>query len=352
MQPERIHRVLSGRDRDPSAVMLRCLTSISEPAYTAAVTLRNRAYDRRRTAEVTLGKPVVSIGNITAGGTGKTPLVIDLARWLKQEGVRPAVLMRGYGAGASGSDEQIETQRALGRGVPVVANADRAIAAEDAFGRRPDLGVFLLDDGFQHRRVHRDVDLVLLDAREPFGYGHVLPRGLLREPIIGLRRADAVLITRCERASLEQLDTLDRKVARVTGRPPVAHIEHAWAGVTDQTGLQLGLDALHDEAVVAAAGVGQPQAFFEMTRQHAGKLLKTFSFADHHDFTEDDLKTVFREARTLRAGAVVVTEKDWVKWSTVLGTLEPPVTVLRPRLTLRWRHGIQPVQRLVRDALR
>jgi len=352
MQPERIHRVLGGRDRDPSAALLRGLTALAEPAYTAAVTLRNRRYDRQKHAEVTLGKPVISIGNLTTGGTGKTPLVIDLARWLRQEGIHPAVLLRGYKSNEHGSDEQAELQHALGKHVPVVANADRAVAAEQAFERRPDLDVFLLDDGFQHRKVHRDLDLVLLDAREPFGYGRVLPRGLLREPLHHLSRADAVLVTRCDRASLDELEGLDRTVARLTGRPPLAHIEHAWAGVTDQTGLHLGLDALAGETVVAAAGVGQPAAFFEMVDEHAGRLAKTFAYPDHHDFIEDDLRQVFREARSLKAGAVVVTEKDWVKWAAVLGTFEPPITVLRPRLTLRWRHGIEPVQRLVRDALR
>ncbi len=167
--------------------MARGALALAEIPYAAAVDWRNRRYDCGATVQ-RVGVPVVSVGNLTLGGTGKTPLVEWLARWFADRGVRVVLVSRGYGAlPGQPNDEALELAQSLPQ-VPHLQNRDRVQAALEAIG---ELGaqLILLDDGFQHRRLARDLDLVLVDALEPFGFGHVFPRGTLREPLAGWRRA-------------------------------------------------------------------------------------------------------------------------------------------------------------------
>ena len=188
---------MSGERRGVRASVLRGTLGAAEPLYAAAVRGRNWLFDRgvgvRR-----LPRPVVSVGNITAGGTGKTPVVLWLADRLRRKGRRPAVLLRGYEAEgrpqrrADAARGAARTRRARCRPrIAVGVNPNRLAGGDGVLRGRPDVDVFVLDDGFQHRKLARDFDLVLIDAAQPFGYGHVHPRGLLREPLAGLRRADA-----------------------------------------------------------------------------------------------------------------------------------------------------------------
>ncbi|MBU6174878.1 MAG: tetraacyldisaccharide 4'-kinase, partial [Planctomycetes bacterium] len=160
----------------------------SQP-YAAAVTLRNWAFDRGFKKTIGVEIPVVSVGNLTAGGTGKTPTVAFLAKWFRAQNKRVAILSRGYGAGSDGRNDEAKELEITLPDVPHLQSPDRIASARIAVD---ELGMelLLLDDGFQHRRIGRDLDIVLLDAREPFGFGHLLPRGLLREPLRSLKRAD------------------------------------------------------------------------------------------------------------------------------------------------------------------
>ena len=174
--------LVSGRRRGPAAAALRGALGAGEWFYTAAIRWRNRRYDRGRAPVHRVGVPVVSVGNLTLGGTGKTPLVGWLGRWFCRRGVRAAVVSRGYGAAAGQpNDEALELRRSL-PGVPHLQDADRVAAARQAITACA-AQLVVLDDGFQHRRLGRDLDIVLLDALEPFGFGHVFPRGMLREPV-------------------------------------------------------------------------------------------------------------------------------------------------------------------------
>src|ERR1700722_16404745 len=194
---ELAQEILSGSDGSLRGRVVRGLTAIAEPAYAAAMAGRNLAYSRGWFSSRRLPSATISVGNITTGGTGKTPVVRWLAGRLREAGKYPAVLLRGYRATTGGvSDEQQLLARGLTDAIPVIANPDRFAGAEQALGHNGKIDAFVLDDGFQHRKVKRDFDLVLINATEPFGFGHVLPRGLLREPMAGLRRADALLITR------------------------------------------------------------------------------------------------------------------------------------------------------------
>src|SRR4051794_2790213 len=195
---------MGGEDRSIRASLLRGATAAAEPFYAVVAAARNRAFDAGLRKIHRLPRATISIGNITTGGTGKTPVVRWLAQRLRESGRRVAVLSRGYKAepGKLG-DEQLMLDHALNSSVEqqrvhIVANPDRVAGASEALRLRPETDVFLLDDGFQHRRAGRDLDVVLVSATNPFGYGRVLPRGMLREPLSGLRRAGAFIVSHAD----------------------------------------------------------------------------------------------------------------------------------------------------------
>ncbi|MEZ6191533.1 MAG: tetraacyldisaccharide 4'-kinase [Phycisphaerales bacterium] len=233
MNHARLYDIMSGNAPGPAAAATRLGLSALAPAYRLAVALRNKQFDAGLRKPAKLPRPVISVGNLTTGGTGKTPMVIELARRLLNQNHKPAILLRGYmkeGATAS-SDEAVELQRELGSAVPVMPNPDRTEGARQVLEKHPEVTVFILDDGFQHRQVHRDLDLVLIDATRPFGFNHLLPRGLLREPARNLRRAHAVILTRCDLITPSELAALDRQIESLTGKPPTAHAATPWSGV-------------------------------------------------------------------------------------------------------------------------
>ncbi len=265
---------------------------VSTP-YAAAMRVRNRMWDRRQPTK--LACPTISIGNLTAGGTGKTPTVAWLARRLLDAGERPAVLLRGYKAepGQRGDEEQLLVDL-LGDAVPVEANPDRVAGAQAVLTRRHDVSVLLLDDGFQHRRVAREVDLVLVDATQPDGLSHVLPRGYLREPFDGISRATAVLLTRCDHGDADAAETLVRR-----------HFD----GPVHRSHFRLDVDT--SGRAIAACGIGNPEAFFQGLRAIGVDLVKTMPFGDHHPFDADDARTI--AAAVPSGGSAIVTGKDWTK---------------------------------------
>jgi len=264
-------------------------------------------------------------------------MVIELADRLRAMGHRPAVLLRGYEPSGleskQGSDEAAVLRGALGEDVPVRPNPSRIEAAKAVRVERPDLTVFLLDDGFQHRRAARDLDLVLVDATRPFGHGRLLPRGLLREPCRALRRADAVVITRSDRVSKSELAGLTRRLTRLHGRLPIAACRHRWSGLrvgySDQP-----LDKLAERRVLGVSGLGNPADFEASLRAVVGKVVGCLTFDDHHPYTRADVRGVMNTALERGAAAVVTTEKDWVKWRRLAGGVKLPLPVYRPRVQM------------------
>ncbi len=282
--------------------------------YTAAVRWRNRRFDRRAAKVHRVAVPVVSVGNLTLGGTGKTPLVEWLAGFLGRQGVRVAVVSRGYGARANRpNDEALELRLSL-PDVPHVQNPDRVAAAEEAI-RTFGCQTILLDDGFQHRRLGRDLDIVLLDASEPFGFGHVFPRGTLREPIEGLRRADVVAVSRADLLDDAGRAELRKTIDRHAPRAVYAEMIHAPRGLISGSGGQAPLDFVGGRSVAAFCGIGNP-AGFRHTLAACGCHVAGFrEFADHHHYAPADLDALAAWARQLGASAIVCTRKDLVKLS-------------------------------------
>ncbi len=330
--------IVRGEDRSTKAGALRAAMSLAEPFYQLAVRVRNAGYDARWLDVARLTRPVVSVGNLTAGGTGKTPTVIALARLLRELGHRPAVLLRGYAACSGLSDEATELCEALGKDVAVVANPDRVAGSGLALRMEPQTTIFLLDDGFQHRRVRRDLDLVLVDASDPFGGGRLLPRGLLREPIASLRRAHAVIVTHSDALDPAALKRLDERITREHGKPPLAHTAHRWTGF--QRGDEsLPIDALRDTDVGVVTGLGNPAGFEAMATAHARSVVRCLRLDDHFAYTPDNLRGFLRGLQDAGARVFLTSEKDFVKWRPLLRHDVAELPIVRPRLTLEFLDG-------------
>ncbi|MEM6258072.1 MAG: tetraacyldisaccharide 4'-kinase [Planctomycetota bacterium] len=332
---ERALQAMSGEDATLRGGLLRSALSAAVPGYALGNALRSAGFSLGIKRTHPLGRPTISIGNLTTGGTGKTPMVGYIVNRLIEQGHRPCILLRGY----RGGDEAIEHERLLGGAARVEPNPDRVAAARLALSEDPSVTCFVLDDGFQHRRAQRDLDLVLVDATNPWGHGHLLPRGLMREPRSALRRADAVVVTRSDQAPPEGLAALDEQVTLITGKPPIAHAEHTWSALKDARDRLHDLSLITDQSVMGVVGIGNPAAFEATLNQHAGQVLHCEAQPDHHYYTRKQLLKLLDLATTAGAEAVVTTEKDWVKWSGLLEGEKLHLPIYRAVLAMRFRDG-------------
>jgi tetraacyldisaccharide 4'-kinase len=341
------HRLISGQARGVTPALARAGLSAAAAVYSGAVRLRNGLYDLGMFRARRLPVPVISVGNLTVGGTGKTPFVELVCRKLRDLGRRPAILTRGYKAGAHGSDEAGLLAERL-PDVPVVVNPDRVAGGREAIARGAD--VLVLDDGFQHRRLARDLDIVLVDAVHPFGYGAVLPAGLLREPPSGLARAHLVVRTRCP---------VDDPVGlRHPGRPfpdvPVLRCRHSPTDflLHDGDGPPAAepVESLRARGLFAFCGLADPAAFVRSLRDWGCEVRGERHFPDHHAFTADDVAAL-AAARPFGATAVT-TEKDFQRllWlpAEVRRALHPLAVV---RIRMEILSGGRDLDRALRSVL-
>jgi tetraacyldisaccharide 4'-kinase len=307
---DHFRQVVSGRRGGLFAACQRALLGLVEFPYTAVVRRRNRHYDRPGRSQ-RVAAPVISVGNLTLGGTGKTPFVAWLARRLLERGVRVAIVSRGYGA-TSGqlNDEARELALELPE-VPHLQNPDRVAASREAIERHG-TQLIVLDDGFQHRRLARDLDIVLVDALEPFGFGHVFPRGTLREPLAGFARAQIVVLSRADMIREEERGVIERQVRALAPDATWVEAIHQPRRLRALDGTCETLERLAGRPVVAFCGIGNPPALAEtLKRLHYG-LIGLRAFADHHAFSAADLKELFIWADAEQA-TLVCTVKDLVK---------------------------------------
>ena len=286
---------------------LRCLS----PLYATAVRLRNAGYDYRFYEPHRPAVPVISIGNITAGGTGKTPTVALIANWLSERAEKPCLLSRGYHAAdpETGNDEKLLLDR-LCPDVPHLQNPDRSASsrlAEQQHGAT----VLVLDDGFQHRQLARDLNVVLIDATEPFGMGFVLPRGLLREPTSGLKRADLFVITRCDQVATAVLGEVRHQLKRF-GKP-IVEIAFKPSCLVDAAGNTSPLDDCPDSGVAAFCGIGNPDAFRTTLDALAIEPAFFHAFPDHCHYAKSHLRQLQQLAVKHDVTTLLCTEKDIVK---------------------------------------
>ncbi len=294
--------------------------------YGGAVSVRLSAYRQGFLRVHRAARPVLSVGNLAAGGTGKTPFVGWLARELLARGTRPAILTRGYGRASHGlvvvsdgagtlasvrasGDEAAALARSLPR-IPIVADSDRVAAARRVEELVPDVGVHLLDDGFSHVALARDLDVVLLDATAPDAGGALLPEGRLREPLSSLARADLVVVTKCEQADPAAARAVANRWAPGT---PVYHARTRVLGIQDDSGDEVRAEDLPGQTLVAVAGLARPEAFFATLASLGIAPASAVTFRDHHPYGPHAIGRIEKAAEESGATAVVTTEKDAVK---------------------------------------
>jgi tetraacyldisaccharide 4'-kinase len=304
--------IISGEQRGPVAALQRVLLSVAAVPYGLAVRMRNVLFDRGWMTTKRVAVPVVSVGNLTAGGTGKTPCVEFVAGFYRNHELRVAVLSRGYGSTSGPNDEALVLEENL-PDVPHLQGADRAALAEAAC-EELESEVLVLDDGFQHRRLARDLDLVLIDATRPWGYGRLLPRGLLREPLIGLRRAGVVVLTRCDQVASEERARIRARVLQTAPSVPVAESSHRAVELQNSERITAPLERLREGPVAAFCGLGNPDAFRRTLADLGANVCAFRTFPDHHPYSRDDVERLRDWSGALPPDCTVVTtQKDLVK---------------------------------------
>jgi tetraacyldisaccharide 4'-kinase len=309
--------VVSGRRRGMSASMLRGALRLAETPYTLAVRRRNLRFDSGRSEVIRVGVPVISVGNLTLGGTGKTPAVEWIARWFVDRGIRVGLVSRGYGASNGSANDEARELAARLPNVPHVQNRDRVAAAREVIDRHGCTAI-VMDDGFQHRRLARDLDIVLIDATEPFGFDHVFPRGTLREPVESLRRANVAMLTRADLVSPEQRTEIRRRVLVIAPNLEWIESTHQPRELVNAKGERRNLDWLAGRRIAAFCGIGNPAAFEQTLRATGAALVGFRPFADHFDYTQQhEGRSVTAElaqwANSVSAEPLLATCKDLAK---------------------------------------
>ena len=310
--------IISCRRKGLIPAAARGLLWMMTPLYSAAIYLRNKKYTLKPKSVIQVSVPVISIGNLTTGGTGKTPMVIWVCRKLRSANQRVAVISRGYGsktndAGmAMPNDEALEMQYRL-PDVPQLQDPDRVKSAVIAI-EELETECIVLDDGFQHRRLHRDLDVVLIDATNPFGYGYVLPRGLLREPIRNLKRADVVVVTRCEQVEAAKISAIVSTIQSHCKKNCIVcqcqTVPTAWIQYDGQSA---PIEQRNDEPVFACCAIGNPDSFLATARRAGVNIVGSHFFDDHHQYSRTDLEQIIEMVKQCNASKVICTHKDLVK---------------------------------------
>jgi len=346
----------------------RALLGAASLAYGAGVLGRRLLYDMKVLPRKRLEAKVICLGNLTTGGTGKTPAVLLAAETLRRRGHEVAILSRGYGRVAGkkevtvlldgrhtdwrlcGDEPWMVHQSLQGQGVPVLVCPDRAKAGElavEMYGSR----VLILDDGFQHLGLHRDLDVVLVNARNPFGGRRLLPLGELREPVSALKRAQMIIITHADRVTAEELARLREDIETIHPGATLLESAHKADHVLDvRTEKKLPLSWLKGKAVAALSGLGDPLAFESQLEELGASLSQTWRYPDHHPYTEREMRSIEKLRGSL---PLLTTFKDFVRlperWREIL---KSDVLVLGIKLEiLKGRNAwIDTLDRLARNA--
>lgn len=342
--------IVSGHNTTFIADVVRKGLGVISKLYEKGVSYRNNKFDAGKGVS-SLTVPVISVGNITAGGTGKTPMVRFICDALVTENHHPVVLSRGYRAEDNSKNIIISKQGQLLvepevsgdeawllakvlPNVSVIIGRNRIESAKIALNAL-NADYLVMDDGFQHRALNRDVDVVLLDALNPFGYEYVLPRGLLREPLIGLARASVIVLTKVDQVPVGTVESIKRRLEQMVPNIPVFETIHKPQSIftlqewgSGQPGVPV--DAYVGKPMMAVSGIANPKSF-ELTLKGIGyDIVYMMSFGDHHNFTNDDVVELWKQAFIHQAQGIIITEKDAVKLSqlTDIEDLDVPIYVL------------------------
>lgn len=313
--------LVNGRSKGAGGALLCFLLLLASFIYGLFVKLISSFYQAGLFKSYQPPCRVIGVGNITWGGTGKTPLVEALAKFLKQQGKSPAVLIRGYG------DDEIKMLEGKFKDIPVLAGRDRIRTAKAALERySPD--TIILDDGFQHWRLRRDLDIVLIDTETVFGNRRLIPRGILREPLSSLSRADIFVLTKANQSS-KQLQAIKQELRRYNSRAPIYEAIHAPCVLRDLLSAKaVEFTQIKDQPVALICGIARPESFAGTLTSLGAKVRLRFCFPDHYRYSKEDVKKIEDECLRKQVKIAVTTEKDIPRLNPVIRLKEPTLQFL------------------------
>jgi len=342
------HDLISGKTKGLAPSLLKGLLWFFSRVYGLMALTRNTLYSNGVLRSHCAPCPVICIGNLTTGGTGKTPLVAWLCRHLSEhKKLNCTILTRGYKSSHTQTDEPAMLKRQLGN-TQVVRNANRLEGIKTALARGP-VDVFVMDDGFQHQRLARDLNILTLDATNPFGYEKLLPAGLLRESVTAIRRAQCAVITRSDQISGEGLKTLTKTIKSICPAMIIASTVHSPRSVHFSDNTIQPTSWLNGRSVFAFCGIGNPQAFFFTLEQVGAKLVGTHVFDDHYHCTDEDLGNLHETAIQNHADILLTTEKNFPDIQAINTSTSIPVGYLSVELV--FQSGEDQVKELIEQAL-
>jgi len=285
--------------------------------------------------------PVISVGNLTLGGVGKTPLVELIVRHVAAQGRRPAILIRGYhsrrGPEGRASDES-EVLRENLNDVAVLVGADRVAGARRA-EQAGDVDVLVMDDGFQHRRLHRDLDILAIDATNPFGNGCLMPRGILREPLSALRRADLIVLTKADWGA-DRIKMIEDTLTAQGVNVPIVHAAHRPRVLLKGPGRQpQDVETIRNKRVCLLSAIGDPAGFERIVTDLGAHVIRHAAFSDHHWFTQKEMDDLTAFCRDQPVNILVTTAKDAVRLKPFAGHLRKNFDYVILDLQLKLIHG-------------
>jgi len=315
---------ISGNRKGIVAALTRISLGCVTPIYRMAIYLRNKRFNtatKQRNGRVirNAGIPVISIGNMTTGGTGKTPMVIWITKRLRSYGMRVAIVSRGYGSenrsGVNGpNDEALEMEHRL-PDTPHLQDPDRYRMTQIA-ANELDSEIIVLDDAFQHRQLARNLDIVLIDATEPFGFHRLLPRGLLREPLHGLLRSDLIVLMRVHLISIADRNAIVQKIKRYAPNTAIAETRIRANHLLQFDGQTEAIAKLKGQPVFVFCGIGNPENFNLTLEKLNCDIIGSEQYADHYHYQRSDLEHIKNSAQANKAAMIVCTHKDLVKIGT------------------------------------
>ncbi len=350
-------KLISGQTKGFWAGLVYIIFVAISTIYSAIIKIRNILYDKHISRIHHVEAAVISIGNITAGGTGKTPLVAWLCNEItrdKKRNSKIAILTRGY---KTTQNPKLKTQNYVDEpallaencpNVNVVINPKRVIGASEAIGKY-NSNVLIMDDGFQHRRLARNLDIIAIDATCPFGYGKIIPAGLLREPISSLKRADAAVITRCDQVSEEQLKEIEDKLRNIKPELPTARSIHKAVHIKTIDNKQIDLERFKNKKVFAFCGIGNPDSFIKSLNSIGYNVAGSKIYDDHYNYTNTCLADLTKQSQSLGAEIMLTTQKDFTKIRLLESARNLPLAYLA--IEIQFLSGRDRLRSLIDEAL-
>ena len=321
----RIYAILTGQSAGVISSVFRIILMPLSWVYGLAMMVRNYFYDRKILTSLNLDCGVISVGNIVAGGTGKTPIVIWLAKHFRNSGYRVAIILRGYkrkaksetGIVSDGTKTLLSPEESGDEAfmialelpeIPVLVSKNRYKAGIEAI-RKWKTQVIILDDGFQHQQLKRDLDIVVMDSKHPFGNGQLLPAGILREPKRSLQRVDLLLLTHTNFVS--NLSQTRLKIETIAGQKPIFESQYHPTRLYKLGDSQdLPFDSLKNQRILLVCGIGNPATFARIVEASQPSHIELMAFSDHYPYKKNDILHIQRRAQIMKADIIITTQKD------------------------------------------